>query len=316
MIRHLFKKKKKKLILFPQNPTHTCVLLFPGHVCFQSSTGHPLTWKKVWRRRWPFPEATSAWSLGAPRSLPGQAGQELLVPKALLFSACRSPLFLWPAVMSLASNSPHPPLPHTPPLSFRSFPPPPLPRLKAGRCPAGPQIRSSGFLHPDRSLLLASLPRARAPSRSASLPSGRAQPAGGGHRRGRSPGPDSDARGQEEPPAGAAVSAPGSLLRAGLRGTRGTPRPTPPSHLPPPFSRDPSRVRVAFARCILKGERKFVPPVIKTQPPRAGGFRSCVHLSAYFASQREEPSLLVSGLGECQVWSLRRRTYYRWRQFL
>lgn len=61
--------------------------------------------------------------------------------------------------MSLASNSPHPPLPHTPPLPFRSFPPPPLPRLKAGRCPAGPQIRSSGFLHPDRSLLLASFPR-------------------------------------------------------------------------------------------------------------------------------------------------------------
>ncbi|KAM9699007.1 uncharacterized protein ACBT57_024758 [Dama dama] len=145
----------------------------------------------------------------------------------------------------------------------------------------------------------ASLPRARAPSRSASLPSGRARPAGGGHRRGRSPGPDSAARGQREPPAGAAGSAPGRLLRAGLRRTRGTPRPTLPSRLPPPFSRDPSRVRVAFARCILKGERKSVPPVIKRQPQRAGRFRdsgSCVHLSASLASQREEPSLLVSGL--------------------
>lgn len=68
-----------------------------------------------------------------------------------------------------------------------------------------------------------------------------------------------------------------------------------------------------------KGERKSVPPVIKRQPQRAGRFRdsgSCVHLRASFASQREEPSLLVSGLGECQVWFLRRRTYYRWRQFL
>ena len=102
----------KKLFHFPQNPAHTRVLLFPGHVCFQSSAGHPLTWKKVWRRRWPFPEATSAWSLGAPGSLPGQTGHELLVPNALLFSVTAArPFFsdlLWCHLLPTTPTHPCP----------------------------------------------------------------------------------------------------------------------------------------------------------------------------------------------------------------
>lgn len=231
--------------------------------------------------------------------------------------------------MSLASNSPHPPLPHTPPLFFRSFPPPPLPRLKAGRCPAGPQIRSSGFLHPDRSLLLASLPSLAFPAppslARALLPGRRPyHPAEHSPQVGDTVATalqvQTRARGPKEPPAGAAASAPGSLLRAGLRGTRGARR----GQLPRaicllPFPEILAAFVLRLQGACSKGERKSVPPVIKRQPQRAGRFRdsgSCVHLTASFASQREEPSLLVSGLGECQVWFLRRRTYYRWRQFL
>ena len=222
--------------------------------------------------------------------------------------------------MSLASNSPHPPLPHTPPLFFRSFPPPPLPRLKAGRCPAGPQIRSSGFLHPDRSLLLASLP---------SL----AFPAPPSLARALLPGRRPYHPAEPSPQVGDTVAA-ALQVQTRAREDRRSHRQEQQSVPAGPAAR---RGQLPRAICLLpfpeilaafvlrlqgacsKGERKSVPPVIKRQPQRAGRFRdsgSCVHLRASFASQREEPSLLVSGLGECQVWFLRRRTYYRWRQFL
>lgn len=99
--------------------------------------------------------------------------------------------------MSLAPAPPSTPLPYTSPFLLL-FSPPPRPRLKAGHCLVRPHIRSRDSLHPpahrlphpDRSFLLASGPPsrdstarpfslARAPSRSASLPSAPAQTAGG-----------------------------------------------------------------------------------------------------------------------------------------
>ena len=166
--------------------------------------------------------------------------------------------------MSFASNSPHPPLPHTPPLSCL-LPPPPLPRLKTVRCLVQPPICPSRFLHllrspsaPSSRLLPSSAaPRLPWPILPAGLPRARSfqarvrtvQPQPGpqaGACRGRPPCPASDARREQNRP-------PGSL------------RHPPPRQVPRDagraadnfraFFREPSRARVALARCILKGER-------------------------------------------------------------
>lgn len=78
-------------------------------------------------------------------------------------SACRSPLFLWPAVMSFASNSPHHPYPTHLPFPLTPFPastaqvksralPGPAPQLSQRLSPPPPHSRPQ----PDRSFLLAS----------------------------------------------------------------------------------------------------------------------------------------------------------------
>lgn len=199
--------------------------------------------------------------------------------------------------MSLASNSPPPtPTAHTSP--FFSLLSPASTAQVAGRCPAGPQIRSSGFLHPDRSLLLASLPSLafprlppwRAPSRSASLPSGRPARRWGTPSRPLSRSRLPGARGQKEPPAGSSSQC--------LRDPRCTP--TTPSHLPPPFSRDPSRVRAAFARCMFKRGTKIC----------SSGYQKAASESWTFPRQRQlcsPKSFLCESEGRTKLVSLRLR---------
>lgn len=162
--------------------------------------------------------------------------------------------------MSFASNSGHPPLPHTPPLS-RLLPPPPLPRLKAGRCLVQPPICPSRFLQPpcapsaaaSRLLPSPAAPRLPRPILPARPPRARCfqsrvrtvQPRPGpqaGACRGRAPGPVSDAPREQNPPRSSLV------------------HPPPPRQVPRDAGRaadnfravfrEPSRARVAAARCI------------------------------------------------------------------
>lgn len=123
-----------------------------------------------------------------------------------------------------------------------------------------------------------------------------------------------------EPPAGAGAAAPRRdswtfLLTRSLR-PRDLPPPASLCHPPPPplsllpLSPDPSRVRVRFARCILK--REIPLSSIKMQPWRAG--RSCVcawwvRPRASFAGLGKNPALLVSGLGALQL-----RLRHLWRR--
>lgn len=69
---------------------------------------------------------------------------------------------------------------------------------------------------------------------------------------------------------------------------------------------DPSRVRVTFARCLLKGERKDVSPVSNCS---LGELQSSTAASDVFALalplrvRGKNQACSFSGLGEPQVWA-------------
>lgn len=129
-------------------------------------------------------------------------------------------------------------------------------------------------------ILTPNLPPSRAPLRSASPRSGSDPARRWGDGRGRSPGLVSDTRGQKAPPARAEPVRPqGASWKPLARQVQRDPRPgrdqLPRDFFLLPFSEILAGFALTFARCILRGERKFV-SCIKMQPQRAGRSRSSV----------------------------------------
>lgn len=97
--------------------------------------------------------------------------------------------------------------------------------------------------------------------------------------------------GQQEPPQEQNRPPPPSpILQDPPTRDAGSPQPTSPCVPPPPCFRDPSRIPVTFARCILKEERKSVSPVSKCSlgEPASSAAAPAVFTLALPLSVREE----------------------------